>query len=63
MEPDDAILTDEQLALMWKLSPSTLRHWRSANEGPPYFKLGGRLVRYRWSEVQAWMDENRAVAS
>lgn len=62
MEPG-AILTDEQLAPRLEVSPSTLRHWRSRGEGPPFFKLGGRLVRYRWSEVEAWIEASREVSA
>jgi predicted DNA-binding transcriptional regulator AlpA len=35
-----------------------LEHWRSAGGGPPYSKLG-RLVRYEWAEVDAWMASHR----
>jgi predicted DNA-binding transcriptional regulator AlpA len=35
-----------------------LEHWRSAGGGPPYSKIG-RLVRYEWAEVDAWMASHR----
>lgn len=60
---EDALLTDEQVGERLTVSPSTLRHWRSRGEGPPYVKLGGRLVRYRWADVEAWMLEAQREAT
>lgn len=37
-------------------SEKTLANWRSAGKGPKFLKVGG-LVRYRWSSVNAWVDE------
>lgn len=41
-------------------SEKTLANWRSQGKGPKYIKLsGGRggCVRYRWADVNAWLDE------
>ncbi|MCW1821422.1 transcriptional regulator [Mycolicibacterium conceptionense] len=35
---------------------ATLRYWRYANQGPPSFKIGGRLV-YRRDELVRWVAE------
>jgi predicted DNA-binding transcriptional regulator AlpA len=44
-------------------SEKTLANWRSAGKGPKYRKVGGS-VRYAWSDVQAWLDEqSRAGAA
>jgi predicted DNA-binding transcriptional regulator AlpA len=40
-----------------EFSEKTLANWRSAGKGPVYVKLGGGRVRYRWSAVNAWLDE------
>lgn len=32
----------------------TLEHWRQADVGPRYFSVR-RHVRYRWSDVDAWL--------
>ena len=34
----------------------TLAQWRSRGKGPDYIKVG-RHVRYRWSAVNMWLDE------
>lgn len=39
------------------VTPQALSNMRAAGTGPRYLKLG-RNVRYRWSDVEAWLDEN-----
>jgi predicted DNA-binding transcriptional regulator AlpA len=39
----------------------TLRYWRARGAGPPSFKIGKNVV-YRASDVEAWIDEQRAAA-
>jgi len=42
------------------LNPRTLCEWRRRRCGPPYRKLGKRLVRYDQAEVAAWMQRKEA---
>lgn len=51
------LLSPQELADHLKVSVATIYQWRYRSEGPPGFKLGGR-VRYRWAEVQAWLEDN-----
>jgi hypothetical protein len=51
-------LNETQLAKRWNLSARTLQRWRWANVGPPYLKLGGRVV-YRLGDVEEWELEHR----
>ena len=37
------------------ISTVTLEKWRTTGEGPPFVKLG-RIVRYRRSDLQDFMD-------
>ncbi|BBX89003.1 helix-turn-helix domain-containing protein [Mycolicibacterium boenickei] len=39
---------------------ATLRYWRHTDEGPPSFKLGGRVV-YRRNELERWVEEQEAA--
>lgn len=49
MRPNDA-------AHYLGLSESTLAKWRGrASSGPPYVKLGARIVAYDQDELDAWM--------
>lgn len=48
-------LNVEQLVARYNgtISKSTLANWRSNREGPPYVKVGGRVM-YRLSDVEEW---------
>lgn len=54
------ILNVKQASVMTGVAEATLRYWRHANEGPPSFKLGGRVV-YRRSELERWITEQEAA--
>jgi excisionase family DNA binding protein len=53
-------MSTREVAALLGLSDKTLANWRCSEEGrgPPFHKFGGR-VRYKRSEVLAWIDENR----
>ncbi len=55
------IMTSEQLSAEFGGSPSTgtLRNWRYQGIGPKYVKVGAS-VRYRRSDVVAWLDSRTA---
>lgn len=54
----EPLLTARQLAEVLGLSASTILDWFEADRIPG-FKLGGRVVRFRLSEVEAWLEEQR----
>jgi len=54
------LLTPQQLAEYLQKPPKTLAEWRSRGVGPKYLKPGGHDVRYRLSDVEAWLDEQGA---
>lgn len=43
------------------LSVSTriLEDWRRAGTGPAWHRAGGRLIRYRLSDIDAWVEAQR----
>ena len=47
-------LTTDQLAERLGVEPQTVRDWRVQDRGPAYIKDGGKLVRYRLADVEAW---------
>jgi predicted site-specific integrase-resolvase len=49
-------LNQVQLAARWNISPRTLERWRWIGEGPPYLKIGGRVV-YRFEDVERYEQE------
>lgn len=45
-------LTETQVAHRLQVTTSTVRHWRSEGRGPNYLKIGGKIVRYRLSDIE-----------
>ncbi len=52
-------LCQVELARRWKVSPRTLERFRYEKKGPPYVKIGGRVV-YRISDIEAF-EQNGVV--
>ncbi len=52
---DDPLLTTRQVAELYQLSEHALADWRVRRCGPRYVKLG-TAVRYRRSDVLAWLE-------
>lgn len=46
-------LNQVQLSRRWNISPRTLERWRWLKAGPPYLKVGGRVL-YRLEDVQTF---------
>jgi hypothetical protein len=42
-----------ELANRWRISPRTLERWRWLRQGPPFMKIGGRVV-YRLADIEAY---------
>ncbi|WP_240777258.1 helix-turn-helix transcriptional regulator [Nonomuraea basaltis] len=40
---------------------ATLKQWRWLGKGPKFVPVG-RHVRYRWSDVETWLDEQAGAA-
>lgn len=52
---DQRLLTPQQLAEHLGVPVATIYQWRYRSQGPRGFKIGGH-VRYRWSDVAAWLE-------
>lgn len=37
-------LTGKELAIRWRLNNQTLANWRHAGKGPPYIRVGARVL-------------------
>ncbi len=54
MTENDYLDANETAALV-RRPTSTLAYWRHRNEGPPYAKVGKRVL-YRRDDVEAWLE-------
>lgn len=41
---EPAFLTGKELAIRWRLNNQTLANWRHAGKGPPYIRVGARVL-------------------
>jgi hypothetical protein len=51
-----SLATTAEAAAYLRRHPGTLRNWRSEGTGPK-FTGRGHGVRYRWSDIEKWIDQ------
>ena len=56
---NERMLTEAEAAELLSCTKYALRAWRNRRVGPPFYKVGGRLVRYKLSELKAFAETNR----
>ena len=59
----DIFLSTEELS---KRTGLTVRFWearRLRGDSPPFIRLGCRAVRYRWNDVQKWLEERLCTST
>lgn len=54
----DPLLRSEAVAEYLDVALATLEKWRNAGRGPAHVRIG-RLVRYRQSDLDRWLREQR----
>lgn len=52
------LLNQKQTSEFLGVSERALEKWRLEEKGPPFVKVGNKLVRYRLSDLQKWIDKN-----
>jgi predicted DNA-binding transcriptional regulator AlpA len=55
---EDVLLTSKIVARRIDMSEPSLARMRCEGTGPAYLKLG-RSVKYRWSDVEAWLQSQQ----
>ena len=55
MDGENRLLSVTELADYLAVPVATLYAWRYRGEGPPAMRVG-RYLRYRWSDVQRWLE-------
>lgn len=54
---DSRYLTVDELAELVRVSPNTIRAWRSQGKGPRATKISGRVIFAR-ADVDSWLAES-----
>ena len=54
-------VTDLGASAITSVPVSTLRRWRHEKRGPRFCKLEGRLVRYKLSDLHAWVQKRQVA--
>lgn len=54
-----ALLPPKKVAAMLSVTVRTLEAWRYRGEGPAWLVVSARCVRYRRSDVEAWLDQRQ----
>jgi excisionase family DNA binding protein len=58
MTPRDRLLTVQDLATYLGVPTTTLYQWRYRREGPRGFRVG-RHIRYQWTDVAEWIENQK----
>ena len=61
-QPEDRLVDVQEIAAYLEVPVKTLYAWRYRREGPPAFRVG-RHLRYRWSDVELWIQQRIEPAS
>lgn len=56
---DDPLLTEKDAAKYLNYAPRTLAGWRHRGGGPRYISVSRTSVRYRQSDLEAWIAARR----
>lgn len=60
MQQTTTTLTTNQLAQQLNRSIVTLERWRRLRQGPPFFRVMGRVV-YDPADVAAWLESQKQL--
>jgi predicted DNA-binding transcriptional regulator AlpA len=59
---DKRLSTTKEIAALYGLGYSTVTKWRLTGEGPPYIKIG-RKVMYSPPDVEEWLESKRRTST
>ena len=57
-EADDTLLSRSEVPKYLPIQSQTLARWATEGIGPPFVKLGRRLVAYRSGDLRNWLRQN-----
>lgn len=57
------LVSEAEVAKVLSVSRACLRRWRVRREGPPWLRVGDKLVRYDVAALRRWVEERAGAAS
>ena len=61
-ESELTLLDQKQAARILGVSTAAMEWWRAHDEGPPWFRVGRKLVRYHPRALRAWIEAQAQAA-
>jgi predicted DNA-binding transcriptional regulator AlpA len=58
---DDTLLSQKRVATMLSVTPRAVEAWRIRGEGPSFIRISSRCIRYRRSDVEAWLSSRERL--
>lgn len=62
-QPARPLATDQDFADFAGLSIGQIAQLRYLGRGPKFIRVTGRQVRYRWEDIDAWLDTRTCLRS
>lgn len=50
-------LEPDEVSEILRIAPAHLRRMRTNGTGPRFTRLGAKSIVYRWSDIEAWLEE------
>ena len=54
----EKVMTTKQAAEYLQISERTLQRWRDEGRGPKYIQPEPKVIRYRESDITAWLEQD-----
>jgi hypothetical protein len=62
MEPrKERLATQEEFCDYVGITPAAAAQLRYTGNGPAFIKVTGRQVRYRWEDIERWVEERTRI--
>lgn len=63
MTPSDRLVTPAEFCEFAGITEAHAAQLRYAGTGPKFVKITGKQVRYRWSDIEAWLEERTRTST
>ena len=62
-EPARPLATDKDFARFAGVTPGQVAQLRELGRGPMFIRVTGRQIRYRWADIEEWLDTRTCMRS